>query len=243
MKMMAETQDTSYPMPVVAPHRSNRAQQQSASDAAIYKVLETGETNRVTFCAEVGDAFEMSRQIASFANAEGGLIVFGAVPPETIMGCNTQLVERIYEEARQYLEPEPMVSFHTLQVDGKPLAALKVGPSSALVLSAGGAFVREDATIVAMSADDLTQRAAKLATSLAGKQVAAKSNATPQELEPIVRATLMPLARAIVQQTEIIERLHDDLAAAARLDSRAKEWVISAVVGAVVAQVMTMMFG
>ncbi len=250
MKIMVEARDNTYPLLSAGASESTRtfsndrpAAHQTASSQAIYQLLEAGETARLTFCREVGDAFEVSRQIASMANADGGLILFGAQPPQTIIGCNTQLVERIYQEARHYLEPEPVVSFHTLTVDGKPLAALRVASSRALVLSAGGAFVRQSNTIVAMSADALTYRAAKLATALNAKQVAAKSVPSVQDLEPLVRATLMPLARAIVQQTEIIERLHDDLAAAAKLESRAKEWIISAVVGAFVGQFMAMIFG
>lgn len=254
MKMMAEGRENSYSLLGSGQSESTKPPANDAADAAatgdrtasseaIYGLLEAGETTRVTFCHEVGDAFEVSRLIASFANAEGGLIMFGAQPPHVVAGCNTHLVERMYEEARQYLEPEPLVSFHTLTVDGRPLAALRVGPSNALVLSAGGAFMRQGNTVVAMSANELTRRVAKYATALNAKQVAAKSAPGVQDLEPIVRATLMPLARAIVQQTEIIERLHDDLAAAARIESRAKEWITSAVVGAVVGQFMAMIFG
>lgn len=183
--------------------------------------------------------------IAGFANAEGGLIVFGAQPPGVIVGCNVHLVERVYEEARGLLEPPPPSAFHTLTVDNKPLAAIKVGKSSTLVLSAGGAFVRREDEIVAMSANDLTALATKQAETLQRSQerIAAKSPTLVREIEPIVRATVTPLARAIVQQTQIIERLHDDLATAASFESRAKEWITSAIIGAVVAQFIAMIFG
>ena len=216
-----------------------------AASRAIYTLLETGETTRVTFAPSVGDAFEVSRMIAGFANADGGLILFGAQPPATILGCNTQLVERMFEDAQQYLEPNPVATLHTLAVDGKPLAAIKVRRSNVLVLSAGGAFVRREGTIVPMSEGDLTLLATKQAVVLSNNRmrIAAKSLPLAQELEPIVRATVTPLARAIVQQTELIERLHDDLAAASSFENRTKEWVISAVIGALVGQFVTIIFG
>jgi hypothetical protein len=252
MKMTAQAPRSTHPSLATPRARPNprasaapRPKQHETSSEAIHALLAAGETARVTFAPTVGDAFEVSRMIAGFANAEGGLILFGAQPPDMLLGCNVHLAERVYEEARDLLEPDPPSAFHTLVVDGKPLAAIKVGKAQAVVLSVGGAFVRRDGELVPMSAGDLTLLATKHAALMSSSQarIAAKTAPLAREIEPIVRATVTPLARAIVQQTEIIERLHDDLAAAARFESRAKEWFISAVVGAVVAQFLAMIFG
>ena len=231
----------------LSPRRQARAKGQSAGSVTaseVHRLLRRGENSRLAFAAEVHDPVALARLIAALANTAGGCILIGVEPPATIRKYELDRAEHAYHAALKHLSPQPRTELHVVQLGQHELAIVRVGHANRLILASGGAFRRNGSQTVPLTPAEITQLALQpVESGERSSALTAKSAPASGELEMLMRATLAPLARAIAEQTRIIERLQQDLAHEVSLQNRMKEWLAGAVLGAIVGQIVASIFG
>lgn len=185
--------------------------------------LEQGEGQQLEFKSRIRDPSHLASIIAGFANADGGVIVVGVREPSQVVGCDPRQLRPTYEAALSRLDPQPEAELEFVTADGKQLGVIKVQPSVVLVLSEGGAFVRREERNVPMSASEIAQLYAR------------KPGVSTQDIEM--------LAAAIANQTGTIQELQQALERANSLSSRAVEWAVSGIIGAILGQLLALLIG
>lgn len=190
----------------------------SYTEDEVRRFVRQGEGTTVELKAGVPEPSLLARHIGSFANNEGGVILLGVEERGAIVGCDISRARRVYRAALERLSPIAETKFHQLEIANKTVVLVEVFKSDGPVLVDGGAYVRIGAHTEAMTADDMLTFF--------------------KRTKPPVH-TLESLALAITQQTQIIEKLRQELFESGRLKNRLKEWLISGVIGAVLGWVVT----
>jgi len=126
------------------------------------ELFQQGESQTVEFKSNIREPNFLAREIAAFANTEGGLIVVGVNEPIKVVGIDPSTIKRIYKSALRKLSFEPKTSLEIVSVDGKQIALISVDKSNELVLSNEGAFQRIGEQIRPMSTSNISTALAKV---------------------------------------------------------------------------------
>jgi predicted HTH transcriptional regulator len=195
----------------------------SYTEDDVQRFLRQGEGATVELKTNIPEPRVIARHIAGFANSTGGVILLGVDERGEIVGCDVASANRLYQAALKRLNPVPETKFHDVKIaSNKAVALIEVAKSDGPVLFDGGAYARQGAQTRIMTATDML--------------------ALYDRTKPPVH-TFENLAQAITQQTQIIEKLREELSAAGRFTNRMKEWLISGVTGAVLGWIVTKIFG
>jgi predicted HTH transcriptional regulator len=189
------------------------------TEQQVRDLIQRGETDQVELKAEVRDAGLLSRIISGFANGSGGVIVIGAQSPNHIHGCDRKALTAVYEAARKQLNQTQVGSLEFVQVDGKEIGLLKVGKSEKLVASTSGAYVRKGSGTMSMTADQIFGKAAASG-----------------------ETSLRSLSNLIYDQMVTIDKLRRSLEASHSWRSKAMDFAISGIVGAVLGVALSKIF-
>jgi len=94
------------------------------------KLLSEGEGERVEFKKELSkkERGNMAKEMAAFANAQGGWIIFGVEDDGRIVGVEdiSQLEETLMNLASHNVTPPIIPGFFTFEVEGKKLAVVEI---------------------------------------------------------------------------------------------------------------------
>jgi predicted HTH transcriptional regulator len=189
------------------------------TEQQVRDIIQRGETDQVELKAEVRDPGLLSRIISGFANGSGGVIVIGAQSPNHIHGCDRKQLVPIYDAARKQLNQTQIGSLEFIQLDGKDVGLLKVAKSEKLVASASGAYVRKGSGTLSMTAD----------------QIFGKAAASGEH-------SLRSLSNLIYDQMITIDKLRRSLEDTHSWKSKATDFAISGVIGAVLGVVLSKIF-
>lgn len=186
----------------------------------IEKILYEGENEQVEFKSVIRDPLLLSKVIGAFSNQNGGLIIVGVKEPIEIIGCDFHRLERILERTKAILTPTPELELSKIEIDGKTLGLIKVEKGEGLTFSAGGVYERQCEFIRSMSPEELKNKIVHF------------SKPSTQD----------SLAKAIAQQTKIIEELRDDIKESNSFKSKIKNYLIGGIVGAILSLILTLLF-
>lgn len=169
------------------------------------QLIAQGESERLELKASVPPPDLIARHLASFANGEGGHLVFGVREPANIVGASEERVQAAVASAQRRLSGTADISMEVVQLDGRSVPVVSVRRAIGLVSASGGYYRRVGDTLRALTADEIRAHLAP---------------AQPSE------AILTELAQAVAQQTQTIDRLRADFE---RANSTTKKLVIGGV--------------
>lgn len=187
-------------------------------------MLAEGESDSVELKTDVHDPRSLARHIAAFANGDGGVIIVGVDEHSrsargTDIGRITDILRRALDQTR----PEPHAIISAVEIDGRQVAVIEIEASSrAPVLSNGAAYRRVGSDTRPMTPGDV-------------KNQIARSDAP-------VHDKLDQLAESVAAQTALIDKLTFELQRSGQWTTRMREWLISGVIGAILGQLVAMMF-
>lgn len=190
----------------------------------IRRLIASGESETVEIKSGIRDPDELARHIAALANREGGIILVGVDEQHrSIPGAELSRMVVLLRDALDRLRPEPQAGINSVSLDGESVVVIEVHRSNMPpVLMRGAAYVRAGAHTQAMSAADIRHQLARVQTPL------------DQQVER--------LSDAVASQTAQIEQLTAEIQRGSRWTSRLREWLIGGVIGAILGQIVSMLF-
>ncbi|MFF5800876.1 AlbA family DNA-binding domain-containing protein [Streptomyces albogriseolus] len=168
----------------------------------------------------------IAQNISAFANSGGGTIVFGVredkPAPDRLIGIDEERFTHAMRRAMQMVTPAPPITTEVVSVDGKSFGVVKVEAlSSGLVQAAGQAFFREGDR----NSQATTERIMR--------------SLPVQPKDPEVLTEVQGLAAALASQTSIIQELREAQSWKAQLPLMLLNGIIGAILGALVAMLLT----
>ncbi len=89
------------------------------------KLIAQGESSTLEFKDGVATPDTIARLIASFANAEGGLILFGVREPNQVVGVEEERLRKAVERAKRHISGEVQTQLDITDFDGHRVGILK----------------------------------------------------------------------------------------------------------------------
>lgn len=185
------------------------------TDQQISDFISHGETQTVEFKTDILRPEILSRLLCAFANTDGGVILVGVDERRGPVGCDSQKMMRLFEAAQRRLREASSASMHFHRLDGVEIAVIRVAKAPRLVSSVDGVFVRRGAATVAMSPDELMHML------------------TPEPK----KSEIEDLITVVSEQTKIIEELRDHVREGSSWKSKAKDYLVGGVIGAILGAV------
>ena len=183
------------------------------------ELIEQGESETVEFKTAIRNPSMLSQNLSAFANSAGGTLLVGIQEPDILVGADEQHVVRLLERSTKQLSSPVDVQVQTFILEQKPVVALTVQPSQEIVFSNGQALGRVGTMVQALTSSQVSSKLAK--------------TPTPRDIEV--------LADAIAKQTQIIQKLRDDLRESNSLKSKVKDWLIGGIIGAVIGFLLSLL--
>ena len=186
------------------------------NDSDIRKLVQEGETSDVEFKTRIVHPQILSRNISAFANTSGGTILVGVDERHGIVGCDVQQLRRAFESSQRNISDAVDLSLEFVQVDGKDVGVISVSKATGIVSSREGVFVRRGAAVLVMTAQEMQKRLSS-------------------EESPVDRLTVM-----VAEQTKRIEELLEDIRKGGSWQSKAVDYFLGGLVGAIIGFVLTL---
>ena len=155
----------------------------------INKLISQGEGVSLEFKASVTNPDIIARHISSFANTEGGLVIFGVEEPDKIVGIEEASLRKAVEIAQRKVSGETQSKLDFTDFDGKKLGLLSVTSSKGIVAASGAYYKRIGESIRPITAEELRTHLIP--------------NTSPD-------TAITELTNAVSQQSKTIEQLRDD---------------------------------
>lgn len=158
------------------------------NSATVLEALELGEGQQIELKSSIPDPASLGNLISAFANASGGFIIVGVrEQANQIVGCDYPRLARTFDRVVEKLRPAVGITLHRIEIQGRDLGIIAVKPSTQVVTSESGVFVRAGEKIRAITVPE------------------AERKLPPQAQEPSI-------AESLVILTQTIENLRSDLA-------------------------------
>ncbi len=186
----------------------------SVNNQELESLIAQDESSTLEFKEKISPPEIIARHIASFANGEGGIIIFGIREPHQVIGIDDeQRLQKFVNAARRMVNGEVDVDLTFAEIQDKKLGVLSVKSSKGIVAAGGGYYRRVGEVSRPMTAEEIQ------------KHLAPTEPASP---------ALTELSGAVAQQTQIIEQLREDF------NSANAPWkkILLALGGAVAGQVL-----
>jgi hypothetical protein len=106
------------------------------------QLIRQGETQDVEFESSIPGPQRIAKHIAALANTNGGMLILGVQEPGESVGVNEPRAREAVEQARQYLQPVPVLNVQSLQIREHTVVVVQVSPSEELHSAMGGYFSR-----------------------------------------------------------------------------------------------------
>ena len=129
------------------------------SNDNISLILQAGESNTVEFKTRVsGSPNSLPKIISAFANAEGGVIIFGYDERRKLADGITNNVLEVLRKVIRDNSLEGICNTYTVQYKGKTLAVVQVEKSKSIIIAGGGAYIRNGAETTPLASKDVISR-------------------------------------------------------------------------------------
>ncbi len=176
----------------------------------IFNIIERGEDNETEYLPSNVTPRNLSKVICSFANANGGYIALGVLENGNyIQGIDEELANVTLQKARDLLSNVALdASYHRVR-GPQSVFLIKVEKSSSLSTCHEGAYMRDGVTIRPMSVEEIKRA----------------SNQNSLDTEIIIQT--------LAEQTELIEKLRNEQTKNNSLKSKAIDYLVGGLVGAV----------
>lgn len=209
----------------------------------VRRVVSAGESQDVEFKLALSDVGMLARLIAGFANAAGGVLLVGVKEPDEVVGADVGQARRLFEAALRRLDPRPDVGFSAVGLDGRQVVVIDVHPADGLVLADGGAFGRSGSSTRALTAGEVTRllREPRPDVSHALDRIV-QALATQSALVQDQNDRLQAQRQQLEVQQATIEEFSSRFTASQTPRGKAVEWLISGVIGAMLGQLVTLLF-
>ena len=162
----------------------------SVNNQELESLIAQDENSTLEFKEKIPPPEIVARLIASFANGEGGIIIFGIREPHQVIGIDDeQRLQKVVNAARRMVNGEVDVDLNFAEIHSKKLGILSVKSSKGIVAVGGGYYRRVGEVSRPMTAEEIQKHLA------------------PTEL---ANPALTELSTAVAQQTQIIQRLRED---------------------------------
>ncbi len=195
---------------------------QLCSQESLEHILKDGENDSIEFKSRIPSPMVLAREIGAFANYKGGTILVGIGVNGEILGADINTVKQELEKAKNLLYPLPKIHFDKIRYKDKSIVAISVSASRGIPISAGGSFlIRAGSQIQAANASEISSiLLLQNSSSEAGIKY------------------LNELSESMSRQTIALESLQDDLSKSNSWRRKIIEWLIAAVIGAIIGKLV-----
>jgi predicted HTH transcriptional regulator len=100
----------------------------------------------------------VAKNLAAFANTNGGTIVFGVARPARVSGVDERSAWRMLDRAQALLSPQIDVDVDTIEVGGHKLVAVHIERSTSPIAAQGAFFWRTGDRLRPLSAAEIRRR-------------------------------------------------------------------------------------
>lgn len=192
------------------------------SPECLERVLENGENESIEFKLTIKDAKVLAREIGAFANYKGGTILVGISDKGEVVGADINVAKQTLESAKNLIYPLPEIRLNEIKYGGKSIASISVSSNQGIPISAGGSYlIRNGSQIQAANAYEISS-------------ILLLQNPSP---EAGIRS-LNELSESMSRQTIALESLQDDLSKSNSWRKKFIEWLIAAVIGAIIGKLI-----
>lgn len=206
----------------------------------IRELLAEGEGPTIELKGVVRDPAPIAVVITAFANSNGGKLIIGVSEAPTgkgIIGVDINRTTSLYNQALHHLSPTPTTDLQFTDIDGKSVAVIEVKPSTVLVLSSFGVFIRAGAAIRPMQTQDIDS----------ALRLTEQDQQTTRQPATTVESNAEPgpthtIATALNEMTLQIVKLQRELEATNSVRSKAETYIIGGLVGAVISAIISALF-
>lgn len=202
------------------------SEQISEAATEVEQLLQSPESADLEFKADLYDEGQAAGLIAAMANSGGGKIVFGVASGKAVGLKSPADTSRMAKQAAQAVVPSVPIAVEEVGVDGSQVVVAELKPSG------DGLYVPPDGAIVKRAADGETLPVSE--QDLIGAFAQSKQEPTPSE-----KRLAEQLARANGELLTALKKGFDD---ASGWRAQWRGWVISALLGAVISLVLTLIF-
>lgn len=185
----------------------------------IIDIISQGESERIEFKAILRDPLTLAQNLSALANTKGGTLLVGIKEPDIIVGTNVSQVLPILKSAQQLLSPFIDVNVQLISIQNKTIVALTVEASDEVVFSKGQVLGRIGSTNSPMTPTQLTT---KLGTEIKEDEI-------------------RKIASAMVEQSETIQKLRDEIREANSLRNKLKDYLVGGLIGAVIGFLLSLL--
>ncbi len=130
----------------------------------LHEALSSGESEYVEFKREAEDTRSLLKDIAAFANTNGGTVFVGITDDRSVVGIplsarqdRNKFEQRLLNSIRDSIRPAPPVEVHFEEVNGRTVAKIFVPPGDQLYSLDGRFYVRRGVESVHLVDDEIRE--------------------------------------------------------------------------------------
>jgi ATP-dependent DNA helicase RecG len=198
------------------------------NEETVRELIKQGESERVEFKSSLRDLSILVKNVSALANTHGGTILVGIQGPNKIVGTDPNQVIQLVERSRNALSPAIDLDVTIVIIDNKSVAVISVPESPEIVLANGMALKRLGDHNLPLTP---TEIAKKLPPESDGNKIDRLTDAVSK------------LTDTVEQQSQTIVELQKQQEADRSFRSKAKEYLISGIVGALLGGIFTKLLG
>ena len=162
----------------------------SVNNQELERLIAQDENSTLEFKEKISPPEIVARLIASFANGEGGIVIFGIRDSHQVIGIDDEKrLQRVVNAAQRMVSGDVDIDLTFAEIQGKKLGVLSVKSSNGIVAVGGGYYRRVGEVSRPMTAEEIQ------------RHLAPTEPASP---------ALTELSTAVARQTQIIEQLRED---------------------------------
>lgn len=196
-------------------------------EKTVKELIKQGESERVEFKTALRDPTILVKNVSALANTHGGMILVGIQEPNKIVGTEPNQVFQLVERSRKALSPALDLDVKIVTIDDKSVAIISVPESPEIVLANGMALKRLGDHNLALTPQEIAQKLTPESDS--------------QKIDRLTEA-VSKLTDTVEQQSKTIVDLRKQQEAASSPRSKAIDYIIGGLVGALLGVILAALF-